>query len=377
MVRVLLVTHCIDSGKSYDSGGSLCVKNHIGEISRIQNFSLSVASIVFKPLKNKWLESNKIDTRYFLFEHNRSTSSTAKMVGFPFESYVDVNSDTSKKLCNWCKEFDIIIVEHIFAALFIQPVFNTGKPIITVTHNREYSMYSDHIDFGLVKLKKPLDYISIERLKFFEQDVYRNSRFVVALSKPDLPSSGNGVVLTPILDKKRRRWKISDSNNICFVGMKEHYPNFYAMKWISEIADSTPDIIYSIFGAGKEEVDTSWQKPNIFWMGSSDAKTVEDSICSSMCSIAPISNDYGFKFKIGEAFSYGCPVLLSEQANKCVEHISTKFVLKLHDMNHSSNVINSLLDEKNLVSLCKDQLLQNSRFYQSNKNQWEKLLGEV
>lgn len=386
MVKALLITHNMEP--YHKNGGTICVENHIHQLTKINGLSLSIAALITAPINKNWVDENgnldlwpkdKIcdEVRHFLLSYNKKTSNNVKLFGFPFEAYVDELSEAQIKLNEWCETFDLIIVEHVFTALFVQKIFKKNIPIITVTHNPEYKMYADHINFGLVKLKSPLDYLSIERLRLFERDVYCSSTKVVVLSHSDIPEFDNGVVITPFLDNKLRQWEISDSKQICFVGRKDHYPNFYAMDWISKIAKFTPEVEYIIFGCDKDGAKESWIQSNIKFMGESTSKIIEDTICSSMCSIAPIENTYGYKFKIAEAMSYGAPVLLSEQANMCVDYINSKYVLKLNNIEYSSNIINSLLQKSNLKRLSSLQKLQHSEFMKIHKFDWENLINEL
>ena len=196
-------------------------------------------------------------------------------------------------------------------------------PVVTITLNREADFYHDMILHGISLYGRPTNRIASLRLRLAEALIHWRSRAVVTIGRYDRPRRIKGYPLTfwlpPFMDPKRDPWTYSGSRSLFFVGNHGHFPNRDAIEWLAtqfapELEAIDPSIRLKVVGAERAEVPEAWRMPNVDYLGLSDQSTLTGLFQSEAALIAPISNNFGAKFKVVEAIAYGTPLLAPESA---------------------------------------------------------------
>jgi glycosyltransferase involved in cell wall biosynthesis len=156
-----------------------------------------------------------------------------------------------------------------------------------------------------------------------EARIHWRSRAVVTIGRNDTPRSFLGrprtVWIPPYLDPQSEPWTCSGAASLFFVGNHGHFPNRDAIEWLAtqfapQLLIIAPSIRLKIVGVRREEVPAAWDLPNLDYLGVADQATVAGLFRLQSAFIAPIANDFGAKFKVAEAISYGTPLLAPESA---------------------------------------------------------------
>lgn len=218
---------------------------------------------------------------------------------------------------------DCVLIDYLPSAYFVPSLFSMQTPIVTITLNREADFYHCMILRGVSLYGRPTNRIAGLRLRLAEALIHWRSRAIVTIGRYDAPRRILGhpptFWLPPFMDLKRDPWSHSGSRSLFFVGNQGHFPNRDAIEWLAtqfapELETIDPSIRLKIVGAERAEVPEKWRMPNVDYLGVSDQSTLTGLFQSEAALIAPISNNFGAKFKVVEAIAYGTPLLAPESA---------------------------------------------------------------
>jgi Glycosyl transferases group 1 len=291
------------------SGGAIVCRQHIKCLSKIDGIKLTVAGLHGRhwPDPRPFLKSLGVECKLLDWDSGLTGSLPSKWDPayhwpFPFEASALSTSGIDFQVGALLDSVnpDVVIVDYVFTALFIPCLYRRAARRVVISLNREEEMFAD-----LRRLKRLPDnvadsHLTTLRLGVFERWVFNNSNHVVALTANDLPESerseGKYRVIQPVLDRKNRRWNYKANKRLFFVGSKDHYPNYLAMKWLGEqlgpqLLQKCPEAQIHIIGAASGDVPEKWQGPNVKFLGSGTRDDVEANFCESDLFIAPIENN--------------------------------------------------------------------------------------
>ena len=307
-----------------------------------------------------------------------------KYFGFGFEMAAFHNPGVSlvlkQLLRDW--ESEVLIVDYLHSASLCSCV---DVPVVLVTMNREVAFLRE-----LLSTTKPRarlrNEIAVRRVARFERRVHSKCSKVVVLSETDIPPSidpARTVCITPYLDEQPDRWQYGDSKSAFFVGHVGHYPNRRAMEFIAKelaprIAAIRGDVRVKIVGAGERDVPEAWRHPSIDYLGVGNATVVQDLFRTADLLVCPIANDFGMKFKVAEALSYGTPVALTPETAKCVPYLENLPLLRLSDPQEGASLICRLVGNQTaLKELSRSILEQQRRFMATQQKVWSRTLATI
>ena len=207
-----------------------------------------------------------------------------------------------------------IVVDYLPSAYYLPSLFDLATPVIVITLNREGDFCADLAARGFSEAGVPLSEESIRRCRASEDALHQRCSMVVAIGRYDRPPTGRSLWMPPSLEPRQDRWIYQGRRSLFFVGHRPHFPNRDAIDWIAgrlapEIAAIDPSITIKILGASEDEMPSELRRSNLQYLGSGDKAQAADLFRSEAAMLAPIANDYGAKFKIAEAISYGTPLL--------------------------------------------------------------------
>jgi glycosyltransferase involved in cell wall biosynthesis len=256
-------------------------------------------------------------------------------------------------------------------------------PFVTITLNREDELFEEMCrQGGRFTLRQR---IATQRLAHFERAVYCRSAHVIAIGEPDLPKCIRpelSTCITPYLDTKGpNRWRFTRSRTIFFVGNIGHHPNRIAVRFMEAIAPLVarmqPALSIKIVGA--DHALSPNPSPNISYLGLADANTVDRLFRDGDLMLCPLNNDFGMKFKVAEAVSYGTPLIASRQTALCVPYLRNILPsFSLSDIPAAAKAIVDLAEsEKALIDLSDRIARASAEFITSQGNIWSETLGGI
>jgi hypothetical protein len=253
--------------------------------------------------------------------------------------------------------------------------------------NREAEFFSDQIALGQSIYGRPGSKWAWRRLKLREWLLHWRSKGVVAIGRHDVPKgflmSGKGFWQAPCLDPVSEGWTYSASRSVHFIGNRGHYPNGLAMEWLAsrlspELQKLDPLIRIRIVGCSPEHAPEHWKQPNIDFLGYGDESLAHQQFRSEDLFIAPIQNNFGAKFKVAEAISYGQPLLATEMAMSGVSYLPWTQPIQLDQPEAAARRIVALVDDPASLKAMSDRILEDAAAYRDScRTVWGTMLRQM
>jgi glycosyltransferase involved in cell wall biosynthesis len=304
---------------------------------------------------------------------------------FPGERESDqqphVSALAEQALHSW--SIDYVLVDYLYAVPYWKNLLKLSIEKAIITPNREAEMYGELLRLGKTGHGPVRGWIAHRRFERFEKSVYRAFSKVITIGRPDIPGyldDRKTACITPFLDPAATQWKISDSRNVFFVGALEHYPNQLAIEYISRqlaphVSKRMPDARFQIIGASSDEVPADWRHSSVQFLGRADRAQVQRLYTGCRLFICPVKNNYGMKFKVAEALSYGTPFLASPETMLCVPYLTGQPVVPLDDPQTAANEVCRLLKSDDALQQLQQTISEkHCRFTSSQKNVWSRTL---
>jgi hypothetical protein len=282
---------------------------------------------------------------------------------------------------------DVVVIDYLFSALFIPSVFDLDTRRILVNLNNETKFFAEQCQLGRNNKRTSSSVMARWRLARFERAVCSKCDEVVGLSVNDFPPDISKVtrtrVLPPVLDASPMRWSPSGEASLFFVGNVAHYPNFLAIKWLAEefapaLAEVMPKARIRIVGAAAENVAGAWRRPNIDFLGTSDADTVKTLFATSALFIAPIENAFGSKMKVLQCLAHATPVLASAAALSGLPFDRVIPLIGLENPREAAETAKRLMsDPARLADLSAALAREHAAFVAQSESAWDELIVEA
>jgi glycosyltransferase involved in cell wall biosynthesis len=379
------------------NGGTLSCRNHLRRLNAdpsLELFAIAVGPANAEIGTAEYLQSQGILGRFIAYQASSSEVTPAHsrlpwMVRrWPYYHEIDAReqSHIDQHLQNYVVENapDCIVVDYLPSAFYIPSVYSMNWPVLTITLNRETDFYLDLAIRKVPIYGRPANRVAALRLRCREALTLRRSAAVVVIGKYDRPRKifGRpiGCWVPPYMDQQPDPWSYSGSRNLFFVGNHLHFPNRDAIEWLAtrlapELQVLDPSIGIKIVGADLSDVPEAWRAKNIDYLGTSDARTLQALFRSEAALIAPISNDFGAKYKVAEAIAYGTPLLAPESAMSGVPFLPWLPRIELDKPAAAANAAKSLIDHHEAQRHMSAEIRASARtFIRSQQGVWGRVI---
>lgn len=318
------------------NGGSICCRNHLERIAadpKIECLAYLVGAEAAAEASIAYAQSITSKVTYFPLSNQHFTIDSPPADAsymsrkWPFMHELDgigqrtVRHNIASKIRD--DKPDAIVIDYLYSALFIDHLFSMDIPVVVITLNREGEFYREMRSRNAQFYGTPASLLAEVRLRLFEMNLYRKSAAVASIGRFDLPrvpfSDVKARWISPYLDPSPDRWSFTESNSFFFVGNHNHYPNRMAIEWLAtrfcpELLRIEPKARVSVLGMEIHEAPEAWKAANLDFIGYGNEEMAAYLFRTAAALIAPIANNFGAKFKILEAASYGTPFIATSAA---------------------------------------------------------------
>lgn len=317
------------------SGGQVRLYNLLRNLGKKHQITL-IAEVRNKLSENEFYEINKYCSKVITVVRPKQWSITNILkTGFSFLPFLLVGHKNSKMrelIKGELKtgEYSLIHVETFYV---MQNLPQTSLPIVLVEHNIEYQIYLDWINKPWFIFIKPLLYLDILKLKYWEEYYWKKAKLVAAVSESEkqlienitqknVEVVANGVDCEYFSEIKKEEPRV---RTVVFVGSFRWLQNrdavFYLLAkiWPSLKEKFGPEIKLWIVGNDVNKILCNNKDNQIIIDESvSDIRKV---YTKATLLLAPIRIGGGTKFKILESMACGLPIVTTPEG---IEGIGSK-----------------------------------------------------
>jgi glycosyltransferase involved in cell wall biosynthesis len=286
-------------------------------------------------------------------------------------------------------QFDLIHVETSYVMQNIPP---TKIPIVLAEHNVEYLVYKRFADKAPLLLK-PLLYIDVLKLKYWEEAIWARAGKLVAVSeiekkimskiRKNVAIVSNGVDINKFKVRSDKLEVSSSEKRILFIGEFKWVQNRDAIEWIikeiwpklrAEFIPSMTDKGTKLWVVGRsipESIRRLTSDKNIIFDDRASKET-EEIFKKADILLAPVRVGGGTSFKILEAMASNVPVITTDLGNA----IGAKEDLEIVVADKAQDFvvkIKKLLEDKEFY----DTISRNARALIEEKFSWEKISKDL
>lgn len=355
---------------SVAGGGHLCCRNHLERLKADRG--LDIVAIVAGPADAEfatmeYFRALGIKGQFIAYKQvSRDSYGRPPRGTLPWRTYLwpylhEIEAREQSHIDQALKNYviynapDCVLIDYLPSAYFVPSIFSMETPVVTITLNREADFYHYMLLRGVSLYGRPTNRIAGLRLRLAETLIHWRSSAIITIGRHDKPRrvvAGHSPAfwIPPFMDPKRDPWSYSGSRSLFFVGNHGHFPNRDAIEWLAtqfapELDTIDPSIRLKIVGADLTEVPEKWRMPNVDYLGVSDESTLKKLFQSEAALIAPISNDFGAKFKVVEAIAYGTPLLAPESAMSGVPFLPWLPRIQLDQPREAAHAAHLLIDD--------------------------------
>lgn len=267
------------------------------------------------------------------------------------------------------QNYDLIHAE----TFYMMPNIPTTKiPILLVEQTIEYLGYQYYAQTTKHWFLKPLLYIDIAKIKFWEKHFWRKATHLVTMSQDDkkfiqsqMGESANIDVVANGVDADRfaQTKRLNPAHpTVLFVGTFKWLPNIDAVEYIAQeiwpaVKAKIPDAKLWIVGhSPTETVKEFAKKPDV--TVSSGIEDIRDAYGGAHVLLAPIRSGKGTKYKVLEAMATGTPVVTTSLGAEGLKLKSGKQVLIGNTtqelVNHTVKLLGDAKLQKSLAKQAKN-----------------------
>lgn len=215
--------------------------------------------------------------------------------------------------------YDLIHAEPFY---MMPNIPKTNIPTLLVEQTIEYLVYKKFVDDYKFRLLKPLMYLDVMKLKFWEDYYWHKAAGLVAMSKEDreimtkvVPQKDIEVVANGVDVEFFSRTKIvpPKTPTILFVGNFKWLPNKDAAQFLTykiwpKIKQKIPQAKLWIVGKNPtKEISALQKQKDVIVQG--DVEDIREAFGQASVLLAPIRNGRGTKYKVLEAMASQLPVV--------------------------------------------------------------------
>lgn len=286
------------------------------------------------------------------------------------------------------EKFDLIHAETFYVMPHIP---RTETPILLVEQTIEYQVYQHYADKFPILLMKPILYIDVFKLRFWEAKFWREAAKVVAVSEADREKMLSlvpelSVEIVPngagedLVDLWKERGPGRESPIIFYQGNFNWLQNTEAAEILVKkvfplIKKEIPNARCWIVGQGVEEKigNLAGNGVEIHELGPSDIKGVRNAYREATVFLAPLAGPGGTRLKILAAMAAGVPVVTTSTGISGIEAEDGKEVWVRDNSEEMAQAAIGLIKNQALYS----KTTKAARKLFEEKYNWEKLAAKL
>lgn len=289
------------------------------------------------------------------------------------------------------KDYDLIHAETFY---MMPNIPKTHIPILLVEQTIEYLGYEYYARNSKYWFLKPLLYLDIAKIKYWEKYFWRKAERLVTMSDEDrneikkelqedvrVDVVANGVDSSRFSQTPKR---LPRQPTVLFVGTFKWLPNIDAVKYLVNdlwpgIKSQVPQAKLWIVGhSPTKEILRLGKKSDV--QVSAHVADIRDAYAKAHVLLAPIRSGKGTRYKVLEAMATQTPVVTTSLGAEGLDIESGKHVLIGDDdqslINHTAELLNNKTLQKNLARAAK-QVVQNKYNWQAISKDLDRLYREL
>ncbi len=302
---------------------------------------------------------------------------------YPFVVMRNYTPEVKKFLENELKQvaYDLIHVETFYLMPHIPP---TVTPILLVDQTIEFEVYRHYVDTYRFWLLRPLLYIDVLKLKFWETKLWKEAKMVGAVSEADkkkilelAPNVKVGIIpnapgedLSNLYAKRHPDFK----KPIVFYQSNFHWmqniegANILANEVFPKVKKQIPEAVCMIAGQNTQGKVDHLAREDVYIvpMATSDIEGVVNAYKQGTIFLAPLRGPGGTRLKILGAMTAGVPVVTTSVGAQGLDVESGKNIMIADDARGLADAVVKLLKDKKLY----DQIVKNAKALVEKNYDW-------
>lgn len=366
------------------SGGQIRSYNLIKELSKKHQITLySLIKYDYEKKYVKELEKFCHKVKIFKRPEKPWTIGNILRTGFsllPFLAILNFSDEEKKALAQLLKkeEFDIIHAETFYVSPHIPKV---STPLVLVDQTIEYQVYEHFVKNFRVWLLKPLLWIDVLKIKYWETYYWKKAIKVIAVSEKDaevmrmyVPKEKVEIVPNPVGEDLMKKVGLHYSKKILFMGNYNWMQNVEAAEILvklifPKIKKRIPDASLVIAGQNIEKVShLKNQDIQMLGLAIDDIQGVVKAYHTAGILLAPLYGPAGGRVKIIGGMAAMLPVVTTNIGIQGIDAINGKSALFAKTPDELVKLGVKLLTDKNLytkIALTARKLAEEKYSYQS------------
>lgn len=299
---------------------------------------------------------------------------------YPFLVTRNLVDETKKAVEKEIKDFDYDLI-HAETFYMMPNIPKTDIPVILVEQTIEYLGYLSYASKSKLWPIKPLLYIDIAKIKFWEKYYWQSCNRLITMSEEDkkfiqsvAPSVknidvvANGVDINWFNQVKKH---VPRNPTVLFVGTFKWLPNSEAVEFLVEkiwplIKSQLPTAHLWIVGNGPTEKVYSYEKTDSSIKVTGGIPDIRDAYAQAHLLLAPVFSGKGTRFKILEAMATGTPAVGTSIALEGLGITPGKEAIVANTAQEMADAVIKILSDKSL----RQKLATNGKKFVSQNYNW-------
>lgn len=382
-----------------NSGGQIRSYNLIKNLSK--KHEITLVSFIKKGEEKYAKEMEKYCKEVLYFYRSDSPFSLKNILKtglslYPFLVMRNFSEFGAKKIEQKMKQekFDLVHVETFYLKPHISP--NISTPVVLVDQTIEFVVYQHYVKTMKLWFLKPLYYIDVLKLKYWETKFWREAKRVIAVSDsdkqtmqklvsglkvdiiPNAPGDDLSSLYDPINKPKFKKPIIFYQSNFLWMQnvegaevlikevfplVRKKYPEAVCRIVGQNVRSNAHFKIDNWKGDGVEVVD----------LDKSDINGVVEAYRDGSILVAPLRGPGGTRLKILGAMSAGVPVVTTPVGAKGIEAINGKDILIGNSAEELAGLIIKLIEDRKLYQ----NIITNAKKLIKEKYDWEVIAQQL